>query len=199
MSGLVIASFVDSGLELHWIPRAETVDVGLTLVSVPFILQLIGCVFSYLARDGAAGAALGVLSSSWLALGLVHIVSTRPTSGALGLLFLASGTVLALSASAVAMGKPLPGVVFLAAALRVGLAGIYQLSSAAAWQSASGILGLVVTAMACYCVLAFELEGQRHAPVLPTFRHGRGAGAVAVDAGGQLDGIAQEAGVRQTS
>jgi hypothetical protein len=38
--------------------------------------------------------------------------------------------------------------------------------------------GLVVVALATYCVLAFELEGQERRPVLPTFRRARGAVAL---------------------
>ncbi len=199
MCGLAIASFVNSGLELHWIVSSQAVDVGLILVTVPFILQLIACVFSYLARDGAAGTQVGVLSATWLALGLVHIVSTPgQVSGALGLLLLASGTVLALSTVAVGLSKPLPALVFLAAAVRFGLAAIYQLSSAGAWQDASGIVGLVVCGLAGYCVLAFELESQNRAPVLPTFRRGQGAAAIHDGAGAQLDHVVHEAGVRRT-
>jgi succinate-acetate transporter protein len=200
MAGLAIASFVDSGFELQWIARSQAVQVGLILVSVPFTLQLTATVFSYLARDGAAGASLGVLASSWLALGLIHLVSTPGrVSGALGLMLLASGGVLALSAAAVAKAKPLPALVFVAAALRFALAGIYQLSTTAAWQHASGILGLVITALAGYCLLAFELEGQSRAPVVPTFRRGRGAAAIQDGAGTQLDHVVHEPGVRQTT
>jgi hypothetical protein len=51
MSGLGIASLVESGLQLHWIARDQVTDVGLILVAVPFVLQLVACVFSYMARD----------------------------------------------------------------------------------------------------------------------------------------------------
>jgi hypothetical protein len=77
MSGLAIASLVQSGLDLQWIALDQTRDVGLILIAVPFVLQIIACVFSYLARDGATGAAIGVLAASWLALGLVHTVCAR--------------------------------------------------------------------------------------------------------------------------
>lgn len=200
LAGLAIASFVDSGLELHWIARSQATDIGLILVSVPFIVQLLACVFSYLARDGAAGAALGVIASTWLCLGLIHIVS-RPgsVSGALGLLLLASGGALALSSVAVGNAKPLPALVFLGAGIRFSLAGVYQLTAIGTWQHASGIVGLVITGLAGYCVLAFELESQRRLPVLPTFRWARGATAIRGDADAQLDRVANEAGVRQMS
>jgi uncharacterized protein len=200
MSGLVVASIVESGYDLGWIPKAQGLDVGLILLAVPFVLQLLATIFSYLARDGATGAATGVLATSWLALGLLHVASPKGhTSGAFGLMLLSSGGVLALSAVAVCSAKPLPGCVFLLAGLRFALAGVYELSVAGVWQDVAGIVGLFVAAVAAYCVLAFELEGQQHRPVLPTLRRGRGAVAVGDDVAGQLDGIAREAGVRQTS
>lgn len=200
MAGLLVASLIDSGLALHWVASSQGHQVGLILVAVPFTLQLIACLFSYLARDGAAGAALGVLACTWLGIGLIHLDS-KPgqVSGALGLLLLAAGGALALSSGAVGKAKPLPALVFLAAGVRFGLAAIYQLSAVAAWQQISGIVGLVITALAAYCLLAFELEGQSHAPVLPTFRRNRGAAAVRDGAGAQVDQVVHEAGVRQTT
>ncbi len=92
MSGLAVASLVQSGLDLHWIAPDQAHQVGLILSSVPFLLQMIACIFCYLARDGATGATVGVLSVSWLADGLVHLTSVPGSrSGALGLMLLASG------------------------------------------------------------------------------------------------------------
>lgn len=200
MSGLAIASLVESGLDLRWIPVAQTREVGLILLATPFVLQLLACVFSYLARDGATGAAVGVLATTWGATGAIHLFSTPGSrSGAMGLLLLSAGGVLALSATAVAAAKPLPALAFLIAALRFALAGVYQLGGTTFWQDAGGVVGLVVVGLAAYCVLAFELEGQRRAPVLPTFRRGRGTLSVSADLGAQTDGIVREPGVRQTT
>src|SRR5579875_1911458 len=139
MAGLTIASLVQSGLDLHWLAVTQGHDVGLILISVPFLLQLLACVFSYLARDGATGAALGVLSVSWLALGLVHLTSAPGSrSGALGLMLLAAGAMLCLSAIAAASSKPLPGTVFTLAGVRFLVAGIYELGAATVWQHAAG-------------------------------------------------------------
>jgi succinate-acetate transporter protein len=200
LAGLTIGSLVDSGLELRWIAPSQALQVGLILVAVPFTLQLIASVLSYLARDGAAGATLGVLAASWLSLGLIHVVSpSSRVSGALGLLLLVAGGCVALSAMSVATAKPLPALVFLAAALRFILSGIYQLSATNAWQHAAGVLGLVVCGLAGYCVLAFELESQNRAPVLPTLRRGRGAAAISDGSQAQVASVVHEAGVRQTS
>lgn len=57
MSGLGIGSLVQSGLDLRWISVSETTQAGVILLAAPFVLQLLGAVFAYLARDGAAGAA----------------------------------------------------------------------------------------------------------------------------------------------
>jgi uncharacterized protein len=200
MSGLAIASLVQSGLDLHWLASDQTRDVGLILVSVPFVLQIVACVLSYLARDGAAGAAVGVLSASWLAEGLVHVTSTPGSrSGALGLMMLAAGGVLTLSSVAVGTGKPLVAAVFALAALRLITGGIYYLGGPSVWQDAAGIIGLVVVACAGYCVLAYELEGQEHRAVLPTLRRRRAAAATAEDPEAAIDGVVTEPGVRQTT
>ncbi|HSC05002.1 MAG TPA: hypothetical protein VLC49_16845 [Solirubrobacteraceae bacterium] len=196
MSGLAIASLVESGLALKWVPSSEAVQAGLILIAVPFVLQLLATIFSYLARDGAAGAATGVLATSWLALGLSHVTAgTARTVAVLGLLLVAAGGVLSLSSISVGVGKPLLGTVFMLAALRFGLDGVYELSGTAFWQDIAGVIGLVVCAVAAYCVLAFELEGQQRRTVLPTLRRGRAELAVS----GQMDGVVREAGVRQTT
>jgi succinate-acetate transporter protein len=198
LAGLAIGSLVEAGLSLRWVGVSDTHQVGLVLIAVPFVLQLIACVFAYLARDGSAGATLGMLSTSWLALGLVHLASVPGhTSGALGLLLLASGGTVACSAAAISTGKPLPGVVFALAAGRFAVAGIYQLSSVVTWRDADGIIGLVVTGVAVYALLAFKLEDQRHHPLLPTFRRGLGRRAMLGGPLAQLDDIDSEAGVRR--
>lgn len=200
MSGLAMASLLESGLDLRLIAASQVHQIGVILLIVPFVLQLVACVFSYLARDGATGATVGVLSTSWAAVGAVHLMSSPGSrSGALGLLLLGAGGVLVLSALVVASAKPLPGFVFLAAGARFILSGLFQLTGSAVWREIGGILGLVIVGLACYCVLAFELEGQMGAPVLPTFRRGRGALALDGDLDAQLTGIAHEPGVRQTT
>jgi hypothetical protein len=200
MSGLAIASLVQSGVELHWTPSDQTSQAGVILIAVPFVLQLLASIFSYLARDGTTGAAVGVLATSWLAIGLIHIVA-KPgaTSGTLGLLLVAAAGVLGVSAAAIASTKPLPGAIFAAAALRFATAGIYQNTMVSFWEHAAGLLGLLVTGMAVYAALAFELEGQRERAVLPTFRRGRAAAAIRDGAGSDRDRLVTEPGVRETT
>lgn len=200
LSGLTIASLVASGLALRWIPVTQGHKVGLMLVTVPFILQLVACVLAYLARDGATGAGMGVLSVTWLAEGLVHLTSAPGSrSGALGLMLLSAGAVICLSASAASVTKPLPATIFLIAGLRFVVLGVYELAGVSAWQNAAGIIGLVVCGLAGYGVIAFELEDQRHRALLPTFRRGRGRLAVQADPRERVGEVSDEAGVRQTA
>lgn len=200
MSGLAIASLVQAGFDLHWLKASQSQEVGLVLISVPFVLQIVACLFAYLSRDGAAGAAIGVLATSWLGLGLVHLVS-HPGSrnGALGLMLIAAGGVLILSSVAVGLLKPLPGIVFALSGIRFALSGIFELGGSQTWLDTAGIVSLAVLGLASYCVLAFELEGEQHRPVLPTFRRGRGRTAVLGDPQAKVNGLVGEAGVRQTT
>jgi hypothetical protein len=85
----------------------------LILLAVPFVLQLLASIFSCLPRDGSAGAATGLLATTWLGLGLLQLSSGsgRPRSS-VGLMLVSSGGVLMLSAPVIASAKPLPGAVF---------------------------------------------------------------------------------------
>lgn len=196
MSGLAIASLVQAGFELGWIAKVEALEVGLVMIAVPFVLQLVAAVMSYLARDGATGAALGQLAGTWFGFGLIYIVGHGRPSNALGLLFVASGSLLLLTASAVSAGKLLPAIVFALAGSKFVLSGVYQLSGGSSWQQAAGIVGLVVFSLGAYAMLAFELEGALHRAVLPTVRYGRALTAFQGPFEEQIQDVANEPGVR---
>lgn len=198
MSGLAIASLVQGGFDLRWSKLTQVHTVGLILISVPFVMQFLGSVFAYLSRDGAAGATIGILAASWLGLGLVHLTSAPGSrSGELGLMLIAAGGVLILSAMAMGIFKPLPGAVFALAGIRFVLSGVYEAGAGSTWVHAAGIVSLVVLGLSAYCVIAFELEGEQHRPVLPTFRRGRARVMLGADPSEAIDGVASEAGVRQ--
>lgn len=198
LSGLAVGSFVQSGLELRWIAASQTHEVGIMVLALPFVLPLIGCVLAYLARDASTGTAAGVIAATWLSLGVVQVIgSPHARSGALGLMLIAAASLLALTTVSIAIVKPLPALLFFAAAVRFALTGVYHLGSGQAFQKASGVIGLILFVVALYAVLAFELEDQ-HKPLLPTFRRKR-ATAAAAGADGEATGdLAQEPGVRRT-
>ncbi len=105
---------------------------------------------------------------------------------------------LALTAVDVFVAKPLPAVLFFLAALRFALAGIYELSTQAAWRHLAGVSGLAVCALAAHTLFAFELESEQSRPLLPTFRRARGRIALHGERSQQVDGVLHEPGFRQT-
>jgi hypothetical protein len=199
MAGLAVASLVETGVDLHWTPDSQVAQAGAILIAVPSVMQLLACVFSYLARDGATGAATGALSMTWVGIGLIHVIAAPGSvSVPLGLLLVGVGGVVCLTAAAIVTEKSLAAIVFAGAGLRFVIAGVYQLSDLSAFEHASGIVGLGTCGLAAYAVLAFELEGQRQRPVLPTLR--RGAAARAIDLPSiDPERIARETGVRDSA
>jgi succinate-acetate transporter protein len=191
LAGLVIASLVLSGLDLGWVPVAQSKVIGIVVLAGAVPLQTIACVSALPARDGAAATSMGLLCVSWISMGLVRLLSVPgTTSDPLGLVLLATGTLLAGGALAQFAGKPLAGLVLGLAAGRLVLSALYELTHTGAWQTVSGIVGLAVVATAAYLVIALQMEDAQDRAVLPTFRRGRAV--LSAD----LDGAVSEAGVR---
>jgi hypothetical protein len=187
LAGLAIASLLSTGLDLGWIPVAQSHEMGLLLLVTVVPIQLLACAFAFPARDGAAASTIGILAATWAAYGIVKATSSPgSTSGALGLVLLMAAGLLAGAALSQGMGKALPGLVIALAAARFAASGIYELTAGAGWQDLAGAIGLAVAAGALYVVWALELEDARDRSVLPLLRRGRG----------QLDGVEHEAGVR---
>jgi succinate-acetate transporter protein len=191
LAGLVIASLILSGLDLGWVPIAQSKVIGIVLLTGAVPLQLLACAFALPARDGAAATSMGLLCVSWISMGVVRLLSVPgSTSDPLGLVLLATGTLLAGAALAQAAGKPLAGLALGLAAARLILSALYELTHAGGWQTVSGIVGLAVVATTAYLVIALQMEDAQDRPVLPTFRRGR------AELSGHADGAVREAGVR---
>lgn len=179
------ATLLVSGLQLGWLEPSQGKDVALVLVAFVFPLQLVTSVFGYLGRDVVAGTGMGVLSGTWLSVGLVMLTSPAgSTSDALGLFLLLAGLAMLVPAIAAASGKLVAVAVLGTTALRFACTGMYELTASKTWEDVAGVVGLVLLAAAVYAALAIALEEARRATVLPTGRRGAG-----------LD-VAQEPGVR---
>lgn len=191
LSGLAVASLVVSGLDLGWVPAADGHQIGLMLLIAGVPLQLIGLVFALPARDAAAATSMGLLSISWMGMGLTRLLSPPGSvSDSLGLVLLATGALLACSAAGQGASKPLLGLTLACAAARLILSGLHELTASGGLQTVSGIVGLGVVASAGYMVVALELEDAQDRPVLPVGRRGRALRDPAVD------GALHEPGVR---
>jgi succinate-acetate transporter protein len=198
LAGLVGASLVVSGLELGWVGAGERTAVALAMLAFAFPLQFAASMLAFQARDAAVGTAMGILAATWLCTGLTFLSSApRSTSGALGLLLLASGALLVMTAIATATGKLAPALVFVVEGIRFGASAIHELGGGGFWQDAAGILGLVVVALAGYTMTAAVLEDARDRTVLPLGRRGRGRSALTATFDEQIHSVEHEAGVRK--
>lgn len=195
---LAVATFILAGLQLSWIPAAQSPDIGLVLMVFVFPLQAASSVFGFLARESIAGTGTGLLSATWLSVGVVTFTSPPGhTGGALGLLLIGAATALLVPATVGTATKPLASLVITGVAVRFFLTAAYELSSAASWKYAAAAEGLLLAVLALYAGLAFELEDSRLHTVLPTFRRGTGHRAIAGSVRDELAGLHREAGVRK--
>ena len=187
-----------SGLQLEWVPAIEGRQVAVVLLAFVVPLQFVASLFGFLARDAVAGTGMGILAGTWLSISLV-MWSAPPgsTSKALGLLLLAAAAALVAPAIAATLGKLLATAVLATTALRLATTAIYQLTGSSAWREVSGVLGLVLFAIADYAAFALLLEDVRRETLLPTFRRGRGRSSITGNLRDQLLSIEHEAGVRE--
>lgn len=195
---LAAGTFTLSGLQLSWIPPGQWHDAGLVILTSVVPLQLISCIYGFLARDSAAGTGTGLLAGAWLSIGAVTYTGhPGHPSGALGLLLLMAATALLVPVATAALSKVLASLVMGGTSVRFFLTAAYELSGSAGWKAAAGIAGLALAVLALYAGLAFELEDARRATLLPTMRHAAGRQALAGPVASETAGVHHEAGVRR--
>jgi succinate-acetate transporter protein len=154
------ATLLVSGLQLGWVDTSQGKDVALVLIA--FVFPLLG-------RDVAAGTGMGILSGTWLSVGLIVLTSAPgSTSDALGLFLLVAALAMLVPASAAVGGKLVVTAVLGTTAVRFACTGIYELSASKTWEDVAGVVGLVLLAVAVYAAFAVALDEARRRPVLPT-------------------------------
>lgn len=195
---LGIGSILLCALQLHWIAATDGSQVAEVVLVTVVPLQLIGTVFCFLIRDVVMATGFGLLTGSWAATGLL-LLSAQPggRSQVLGLLAVIVAVALLVPATGAGLSKPAGAVLMAVAAVRFVLTGVYELGAGPTWQTASGVVGVVLAATALYGSAAFALEDSRHHSVLPVSRRSTGASAMSGDLGRQLQTLPAEAGVRQ--
>ena len=198
LTGLAISSLVVSGIDLGWIPIAQSHDAAIAVLIGAVPLQTLASLFALPARDGPSAGTNALLASTWGAYCVVRLgAPPGTTSPALGLQLIVAGPLLIGMAAAQGLGKPLVGAAVALAGARFALTGVYELNGGVVWQDAAGALGLAVAAGAAYAVVALELEDARDRELLPTFRRGHGRRALEGDETSQFKGVEHEAGVRR--
>ena len=196
--GLAAATFIVAGLQLGWVAPAEGHQVALCVLAFTVPLQFTASIFAFLARDGTAATAMGLLSGIWAATGLVLLTaSPGSTSNALGLFLIIGGIAMWAPASAAAASKLVPALVLATAGLRFLLTGIYQLSGSETWENIAGIVGLILAVLAIYAAYAAEYEDVLKKTVLPLGRRGKGQQAIDGTYAQQIAALSHDPGIRQ--
>ena len=198
--GLVIASVVISGYELHWIPVAQQHSTGWVLVAVPIPLQFMAAWWGFIARSPAGATGSALLAAVWLAVAL-DLITTKPgppgPSNAVGMLMFGATAMLCVPVAAeLRAGSLLSAAVLATTVIRFALTGVSGFAHTSGWSHASGWMGIAVAATALYGALAYELEGTTQSPLLPTFRvrHAKVAASGPFEA--QITRLENSAGVR---
>ncbi|WP_101257045.1 GPR1/FUN34/YaaH family transporter [Streptomyces barkulensis] len=172
---LGFATFLFAALQLDWLRPHEGRLVALAVLLLTVPLQLLASVLGFLCRDPGAGTAMGLLAGTWaVAAGTTALTPPGSHSDALGLALLASAVALLVAAAADG-GKLVAAAVVTLSAVRFAVTGTAELTASPAWESAAGVTGLVLAALACYAALAFLLENALGRAVLPVLR-GKPAG-----------------------
>ncbi len=186
------------GIGVGWIHGADTKTAGLLIALFVFPLELIAAVIAFLARDTASATALGLFSSSWLALGIADATGTPgEKSHAIGLYLVMFGVMVLALAAASFLGKPLLGGLLAIAAARSFLFGAWELGAGGHVLYAGGVVGIAIAVASVYGGLAFLLEDLQQRPVLPLGRIKAARESFEGDLRTQLGRIENEAGVRQ--
>ena len=196
--GLFVGTTMSSSLRLGWIPSADAHQVALALIVFTAPAQLIACIFGFLARDAVAATGMGLLFPAWLGLGVLLLATPAgETSAASGVFAVLAGIALLLPALIGATTKVVAGVVMTTTAVHFVVLGGYELTGTSTLGTAAGAIGLFLAAVALYAALAFELEDQRQRTILPVLRRDAAAAAMEPRLAPQLQGVENEAGVRQ--
>ena len=194
---LAVATTVFAAVQLGWLPvdQGRIAALAALLFTVP--LQLVACVFGFLARDPVAGTGMGVLAGTWAVAGASTLTaSPGASSPGLGVVLLVAAACLLVPAAA-ARGKLVAAAVMALSAARFAVTGVAEISGSGVWLAAAGWVGLALALLALYAAVGFEIEDVRRRTVLPLARTGAGAVAVGGAPRDEVSAVAHEAGVRK--
>ncbi|MFE6306145.1 GPR1/FUN34/YaaH family transporter [Nocardiopsis sp. NPDC057823] len=193
---VAIASVMVACLQLGLFPAGADRAVALTILPA-FVLQLVVGVIAFGARDVVAATLMSCFSGMWLAGALVSGLQPPGGGAVLGVLNLVFALFAVLIAS-VARPKRALWLVLVTAVPRFAVAGTANLTGLPWLATASGVLGLLLAAVALYAAFALMLEDMRGHEVLPIGRSGPAHRAVEGDLTVQLRDLERHAGVRRT-
>lgn len=193
-----VGMLVLGGIGLGWVHGGDVRTAGILLAAFVFPLEFLSTAVAFLARDTASAASLGMFSTSWLALGLVHLTAEPGRrSAAVGLYLVMFGLMVLALATASFYGKPLLGVLLTIAAARSFLAAAWNLGAGHVLLKADGATAIAIAAFSLYGGLALLLEDAQRREVLPLLRIGAAKESLEGDLGSQLQRVETDPGVRR--
>jgi uncharacterized protein len=194
---LAVATTAFAAVQLGWVAAEQGRVAALAALLFTVPLQLVACVFGFLARDPVAGTGMGVLAGTWAVAGASTLTAPPGTSSpGLGVVLIVAALCLLVPASA-AGGKLVAAAVMVVSAVRFAVTGVAEATGSDAWSAGAGWVGLALAPLALYAAAGFEIEDVRRRTVLPLARTGDGAGAVRGAPRDEVSAVAHEAGVRK--
>ena len=193
-----LGMFLFAALDAGWVKPAETHTIGTMLLTFVAPIELVATVFAFLSRDTVAGVTLGLFSGSWLLSGVLTAEATPGVlSPAQGYFLFGFSVAILLLAAVASLGQPLIAIVLTISCARAVAFAVYEVGGGRRWETVSGWIALGIFCVAMYAGLAFLLEDVKGRTVLPLGR--RGSSREAIDGGmaAQLEGLADEPGVRK--
>ena len=138
-----------STVELGWVSIAGDERVAVAFLALFVPIQAFCTVLANRRGDVVVLAAMGLLSSAWLAFGLDLLISSGgPGNEVVGCFLLVLAAALLAPASAAALDNPLTAGVLAAVAIRLLCSGVYEISGSAQWRFMAGWLGISVAILA---------------------------------------------------
>ncbi|MEU7728253.1 GPR1/FUN34/YaaH family transporter [Streptomyces sp. NPDC040724] len=193
---VAIASVIVGCFQIGLFEEGAHRAVGLAILPA-FVLQLLVSCLAFGARDVLAATLMACFSGLWLVSSLTLFVDAPGGNRVLGVLNAVFALFAVLMAS-VATPKRALWLVLCTAVPRFAVAALANLTGADWLSTVSGVLGLVLAAVALYTAFALMLEDMRGEPVLPIGRSGPAHHAVEGDLAFQLHNLERQAGVRRT-
>lgn len=194
---LAVATTAFAAVQLGWVPvdQGRIAALAALLFTVP--LQLVACVFGFLARDPVAGTGMGVLAGTWGTVGASTLIAPPGTSSpGLGVVLIVAAVCLLVPAAG-ARGKLVAAAVMVVSAVRFAVTGAAEVTGSGGWLAAAGWVGLALAPLALYAAAGFEIEDVRRRTVLPLARTGDAAVALRGTPQEEVSAVAHEAGVRE--
>jgi hypothetical protein len=179
-------------------PASEMRPLVFVLLGYVAPLELLPCIFSFLARDTGTATTMGIFAAGWVVLSLYYLFfGVEAHTVTVGVFLLMDALAILALGIAAFEGKPMMALILLFSFIRFVLAAALQFGAGRNVAITAGAFGLLTGILALYGGLAFLLEDIKQKTVLPVFRRKAARQSIEGSLHDQLQRLETEAGVRQ--